>query len=77
MKRKVDGSVDKLKARLIVKEFHQTPSLDFTETFSSIVKHATVKVPLTFALHFGWDVQQLDINNCFLNDEVIESVFIS
>lgn len=56
IKRKADGFVNKLKAWLVAKGFYQTHDLGFTETFSLIVKSTIIKVLLTSALHFEWDV---------------------
>lgn len=69
--------MERLKAQLVAKSFHQTPGLDFHETFNLVVKPITIKIILTLASHFGWDIQQLDINNAFLNGELCETVFMS
>lgn len=76
MKENPDGTINKYKARLMVKGFLQTPRLDFKETFSIVVKAATIKIILTLAVNNGWMLRQVDINNVFLNGDLIENVYM-
>jgi len=66
VKRNSDGSVSCYKARLVAKDFHQRPGLDFTKTFSPVVKTTTVRLVLSIAVSNGWRLRQLDVNNAFL-----------
>lgn len=43
-KQNSDGIVNKYKARLVAKGLNQQHVLDFTETFSPVVKHVTIKL---------------------------------
>lgn len=41
-----DGSIARYKARLVAKGFHQQPGIDYFETFSLVIKPATMKLVL-------------------------------
>jgi hypothetical protein len=42
VKRKSDGTVDRYKARLVANGFKQRYAVDYEDTFSPVVKHATI-----------------------------------
>ena len=56
MKRKFDGSVDRFKACLVAKGYNQRLELDYKETFSPIVKPATIRTVLSIAVGNGWEL---------------------
>lgn len=58
----------------MAKGFQQTPGIDYLETFSPVVKSSTIRVVLSLAVTYGWDIQQVDVNNAFLNGELVETV---
>ncbi len=57
VKQKADGSLDRYKARLFAKGFHKRPGTDFIETFSLIIKLATLRLVLSLAIKNGWPIQ--------------------
>ncbi|KAK0600695.1 hypothetical protein LWI29_017553 [Acer saccharum] len=76
IKRHPDGSVARYKARLVAKGFNQRPGIDFTETYSPVVKPVTVRLILTFAVINGWPLRQLDVNNAFLQGSLTDDVYM-
>ncbi|KAJ0877759.1 putative RNA-directed DNA polymerase [Helianthus annuus] len=73
---KADGSLDKYKARLVVNGKSQTVGIDCMETFSPVVKPATIRTVLSFGLSQGWPIHQLDVKNAFLHGNLSETVYM-
>lgn len=74
---KPDRNLDKYKARLVVKDFWQVDNVNFFEIFSPMVKHTTIHVVLTLVVFKGWLLKQVDVNNAFLNRDLIEDIFMA
>jgi len=76
VKENSDGTLNKFKTRLVAKGFHQVQGFDFTKTFSHVIKPITIRLILTLALSYKWPIQQLDVNNAFLNGILEEEVYM-
>jgi hypothetical protein len=51
-----DGSLDRYKARWVLQGFTQRSGIDYDETFSPVVKLATVRLVLSLALSQNWRI---------------------
>jgi histone deacetylase 1/2 len=67
IKRKCDGTIDRYKAWLVAKGFKQLYGIDYDDTFSPVIKHATVCIILSLAVSHNWILCQLDVKNVFLH----------
>lgn len=59
----VDENLDRPNALLVTKGFGQVDGVDFFETFSPVVKPATIHVDLTLDIVKQWALHQLDVKN--------------
>lgn len=75
MKTNSDGTLDKLKARLVARGFEHYAGVDFLETLCPVVKTSTIRFVFSLAATKGWNVQQLDVNNAFLNGVLDDTIF--
>ena len=75
-KYKSDGTIERLKARLIAQGFTQVPGLDFNHTFSPVIKSANVCIVLALVVMRKWTLRQLDVKNAFLNGSLDETVYM-
>jgi hypothetical protein len=72
-KRRADGTLDRYKARWVLRGFTQRHRV---ETFSPVVKPAIVRTMLTTAVSRTWPIQQLNIKNTFLHDTLRDGLLL-
>jgi hypothetical protein len=72
-----DGSLDRYMARWVLRGFTQRPVINYDETFSLVVKPATVRTVLTLVHSRDWPIHQLDVKNAFLHGNLTETVYCS
>lgn len=77
-KRKInqEGQVIKHKARLVAKGYGQREGIDYTETFSSVIKGTSYRILFAIAALLGWKVWLMDVVTAFLNGHLQELIFM-
>nr|GEX83003.1 NBS-containing resistance-like protein [Tanacetum cinerariifolium] len=70
------GTLSRYKARLVANDSSQQLGVDFDETFSSVVKPATIRTVLSLVVSRKWSIHQLDVKNAFLNGDLSKTVYM-
>ncbi|GKA40981.1 ribonuclease H-like domain-containing protein [Tanacetum coccineum] len=68
-----DGSLSRYKARLVANGRSQQQGIDCDETFSPVVKPATIHTVLSLAVSRDLPIHQLDVKNAFLYGHLLET----
>jgi hypothetical protein len=61
---------------LVAKGYDQLGGVDFCETFSPVIKTATIRLILALAVQFDWPIKQMDVSNAFLHGVLAEEVYV-
>lgn len=71
-----DGSIDKYKARLVVKGFSQRQGIDYNQTFSPVAKMGTIRSILSIAASKKMILAQFDVSTAFLYGNLEETIYM-
>ncbi|CAI7787005.1 unnamed protein product [Closterium sp. NIES-53] len=76
VKTKADETIDKFKARWVVRGFDQEQGRDFTETFAPVSRHTSLRILLAIAAMNRKKLRQIDVANAFLYAPVDAEIFV-
>jgi hypothetical protein len=71
------GEVEKYKARLVARGFTQVKGIDYHETFSPVVKFASIRTLLALAVQHSYIVHQMDVTTAYLNGDLEEDIYMT
>ncbi|KAG8493126.1 hypothetical protein CXB51_010660 [Gossypium anomalum] len=64
------------KTRLVAKGYSQIPGIDFTDVFSPVVKHSSIRVLLGVVAMHDLELEKLDVKTTFLHRELEEDIYM-
>ena len=77
IKRKNDHTIDKFRARLVVKGYAQVKGLDYNELFPpAVIKHTSFRTLLSLDAARKWCIDQMNVRVAFFNGELDEDIYI-
>ncbi|KAG7547628.1 Zinc finger CCHC-type [Arabidopsis suecica] len=75
-KMKVDGTIDKFKARLVVQGFRQKEGIDYFDTYAPVIRISSIRLLIGLASIHNLVIHQMDVKTAFLNGVLEEEVYM-
>ncbi|GJV58025.1 zinc finger, CCHC-type containing protein, partial [Tanacetum coccineum] len=75
-KMKVDGTIDKFKARLVIQGFRQKERIDYFDTYAPVARITTIRLLLALAAIHHLVIHLMDVKTTFLNGDLDEEVYM-
>ena len=75
-KMKADGSINKYKARLVIKSYRQREGLDYFDTYSPVTRINSIRMIIAVAALRNLEIHQMDVKTTFLNGDSDEKIYM-
>ncbi|GJY18106.1 zinc finger, CCHC-type containing protein [Tanacetum coccineum] len=75
-KLKVDGTIDKFKARLVIQGFRKKEEIDYFDTYAPVSRITTIRLLLALVAIHNLVIHQMDVKTAFLDDDLEEVVYM-
>ncbi|GJT61818.1 retrovirus-related pol polyprotein from transposon TNT 1-94 [Tanacetum coccineum] len=76
-KMKADGTIDKYKARLVIKGFRQRECLDYFDAYLPVTRITSIRMVLAIAELRKLEVYQMDVKMIFLNKDLEKVLYMN
>lgn len=74
-KRAEDGTIVRYKARLVAKGCAQKYGIDYSETFSPVVRYGSIRILIALAAQRGMGIDQMDAITAYLQGNLDEDIY--
>ncbi|GKA63750.1 retrotransposon protein, putative, ty1-copia subclass [Tanacetum coccineum] len=75
-KTNMDGIVHTYKARLVAKGYTQLYGVDYEETFSPVADIRAIRILISIAVFYDYEIWQMDVKTAFLNGYLDEDIYM-
>eukprot|EP00253_Pinus_taeda_P033310 PITA_33310 len=75
-KTNAEGKVEKFKAQFVAKGYSQVLGIVFVDIFSPIAKVTSIRLLLSVAAAFYFEVEQMDVKTTFLHGDLEEEIYM-
>ena len=75
-KRGIDGNVKTFKVRLEAKGYTKKEGIDYEETFSLVAMLKSIRILLSIATHYDYEIWKMDVKTAFLNGNLEEEIYM-
>ncbi|GKB72644.1 zinc finger, CCHC-type containing protein [Tanacetum coccineum] len=74
---KVDGTIEKFKARLVIQGFKQKLGIDYFDTYAPVARISTIRLLIAMTSIHNLIIHQMDVKTAFLNGDLDEEVYMN
>lgn len=71
-----DGTIERYKARLVIKGFYQRAGIDYSAVFAPVVRASTVRLFFSIVASLDLICHAIDIKNAFIQGSLQEQIFM-
>ncbi|GJT57763.1 retrotransposon protein, putative, ty1-copia subclass [Tanacetum coccineum] len=75
-KTNMDGNIHIYKACLVAKDYTQTYMVDYEETFSPVADIRAIRILISIAIFYDYEIWQMDVKLAFLNGYLDEDIYM-
>ena len=73
---RTDGTIEKYKARLVVKGYRQKECLDYFDTYSPVTIITSIRMLIVIAAVYKLEIHQMNVKMAFLNGDLEEEIYL-
>ena len=72
----IRGNDKDYRARLVAKGFTQIAGIDYEETFAPVARLDSLRLLLSLAATYDWEIHQIDIKSAYLNGLLNKEIYM-